>query len=185
MEERVYALFGIFGPLLVYVSIGVSLIISPWFNWETNALSDLGHAITSDAASIFNLGLLLSGFLLMIYAVTAFKKHAKYSSFCLLVSSFLVQLIAAFNETYGSLHFAVAVPHFVMLSITSIVYTVEKKSAFAFATFLVVMFSWLLYTLDIFNIGIAVPETISKLVVAWILYSAIKIYFGKEVTSTL
>ena len=178
MEERVYALFGIFGPLLVYVSIGVSLIISPWFNWETNALSDLGHAITSDAASIFNLGLLLSGFLLMIYAVTAFKKHAKYSSFCLLVSSFLVQLIAAFNETYGSLHFAVAVPHFVMLSITSIVYTVEKKSAFAFATFLVVMFSWLLYTLDIFNIGIAVPETISKLVVAWILYSAIKIYFG-------
>ncbi len=185
MEERVYALFGIFGPLLVYVSIGVSLIISPWFNWETNALSDLGHAITSDAASIFNLGLLLSGFLLMIYAVTAFKKHAKYSSFCLLVSSFLVQLIAAFNETYGSIHFAVAVPHFVMLSITSIVYTVEKKSAFAFATFLVVMFSWLLYTLDIFNIGIAVPETISKLVVAWILYSAIKIYFGKEVTSTL
>lgn len=185
MEERVYALFGIFGPLLVYVSIGVSLIISPWFNWETNALSDLGHAITSDAASIFNLGLLLSGFLLMIYAVTAFKKHAKYSSFCLLVSSFLVQLIAAFNETYGTIHFAVAVPHFVMLSITSIVYTVENKSAFAFATFLVVMFSWLLYALDIFNIGIAVPETISKLVVAWILYSAIKIYFGKEVASTL
>ena len=83
MEERVYALFGVFGPLLVYVSIAVSLIISPWFSWETNALSDLGNAITSDAAAIFNLGLLLSGFLLMIYSVTAFKKHAKYSSFCL------------------------------------------------------------------------------------------------------
>jgi hypothetical membrane protein len=185
MEERAYALFGIFGPLLVYVSIGVSLIISPWFSWETNALSDLGHAITSDAAAIFNLGLLLSGFLLMIYAVTAFKNHAKYSSFCLLISSFLVQLIATFNETYGSIHFAVAVPHFVMLSITSIVYTVEKKSAFAFVTFLVVMFSWLLYSLNIFNIGIAVPETISKLVVAWIMYSAIKIYFGKKLSSTL
>jgi hypothetical membrane protein len=185
MEERAYALFGIFGPLLVYVSIGVSLIISPWFSWETNALSDLGHAITSDAAAIFNLGLLLSGFLLMIYAVTAFKNHAKYSSFCLLISSFLVQLIATFNETYGSIHFAVAVPHFVMLSITSIIYTVEKKSAFAFVTFLVVMFSWLLYSLNIFNIGIAVPETISKLVVAWIMYSAIKIYFGKKLSSKL
>ena len=74
MEERVYALFGVFGPLLVYVSIALSLVLSPWFNWEINALSDLGHAVTSDAASIFNLGLMLSGFLMMIYATTVFKK---------------------------------------------------------------------------------------------------------------
>ncbi|MCZ2809265.1 MAG: DUF998 domain-containing protein [Candidatus Bathyarchaeota archaeon] len=179
MEERVYALFGVFGPLLVYVSIVLSLVLSPWFSWKSNALSDLGHAVNSDAASIFNLGLLLAGFLLMIYALTVFKKHAKYSSFCLLVSTFLVQLLAAFNEVYGSLHYAVAVPHFVMLSLTSIVYTVEKRSAVALITFIIVMFSWLLYGLNIFNIGIAIPETVSKLVVAWIMYSAIKIYISK------
>jgi len=74
----------------------------------------------------------------------------------------------------------VAVPHFMMLSVTSIVYTVEKRSVFAFVTFLVVMFSWLLYALNIFNVGIAVPETLSKLVLLWIMYSAIKIYFDKE-----
>jgi hypothetical membrane protein len=179
MEERVYALFGVFGPLLVYLSIAASLALSPWFNWKTNALSDLGHAVTSSAAPIFNLGLLLAGFLLMIYAATIFKKHAKYSSFCLLVSTFLVQLLAAFNEVYGSLHYAVAVPHFVMLSITSLVYTVEKRSAVALITFIIVMFSWLLYGLNIFNIGIAVPETMSKIVVSWIMYSAIKIYISK------
>jgi hypothetical membrane protein len=173
-------LFGIVGPLLVYASIALSLLISPWFSWESNALSDLGHAVTSDAASIFNLGLLLAGFLLMVYALTVFQKHAKYSSFCLLVSTFFVQLLAAFNEVYGSLHYVVAVPHFVMLSLTSIVYTVEKRSAVAFITFVIVMFSWLLYALNIFNIGIAVPETVSKLVLAWIMYSAIKIYFDKE-----
>jgi len=33
--------------------------------------------------------------------------------------------------------------------------------------------------LNIFNIGIAVPETVSKLVIAWIMYSAIKIYINK------
>jgi hypothetical membrane protein len=180
MEERVYALFGVFGPLLVYVSIAVSLVLSPWFSWETNALSDLGHATESYAAPIFNMGLLLAGFLLMVYALTAFKKHAKYSSVCLLVSTFLVQLLAAFNEAYGSLHYAVAVPHFVMLSFTSIVYTIEKRSAVAFVTFVIVMFSWLLYALNIFNIGIAVPETLSKIVLSWIMVSAIKIYFGKE-----
>jgi len=179
MEEKVYALFGVFGPLLVYVSIAVSLVLSPWFSWETNALSDLGHAVNSDVAAIFNLGLLLAGFFLMLYASTVFKKHAKYSSYCLLVSTFLVQLLAVFNEAYGSLHYVVAVPHFVMLSITSIVYTIEKRSAFALVTFLIVMFSWLLYALNIFNRGIAVPEMVSKLVVLWIMYSAIKIYVDK------
>jgi hypothetical membrane protein len=180
MEERVYALFGVFGPLLVYASIALSLAVSPWFSWESNMLSDLGHAGTSDAAPIFNLGLLLAGFLLMVYALTVFQKHAKYSSFCLLASTFFVQLLAVFNEAYGSLHYVVAVPHFVMLSLTSIVYTVEKRSAVAFITFVIVMFSWLVYGLNIFNIGIAVPETVSKLVLAWIMYSAIKIYFDKE-----
>jgi len=180
MEERVYALFGVFGPLLVYASIALSFVLSPWFSWESNALSDLGHAGTSDAAPIFNLGLLLAGFLMMVYALTVFQKHAKYSSFCLLVSTFLVQLLAVLNEVYGSLHYVVAVPHFVMLSVTSIVYTVEKRSAVAFIMFVIVMFSWLLYALNIFNIGIAVPETVSKLVLAWIMHSAIKIYFHKE-----
>ncbi|PVX27334.1 MAG: hypothetical protein CW716_02890 [Candidatus Bathyarchaeum sp.] len=176
MQERVYALFGVFGPLLVYISIALSLFLSPWFSWESNMLSDIGHAVTSDAAPIFNLGLLLAGFFMMLYALTAFKKHAKYSSYCLLVSTFFVQLLAVFNEAYGELHYAVAVPHFLILSLTSIAYTVEKRSAVALVTFSVVMFSWLLYTLNIFNIGIAVPETVSKLVVAWIMYSAISIF---------
>jgi len=180
MEERVYALFGVFGPLLVYVSITLSLIFSPWFNWETNALSDMGYSVTGSAALIFNLGLLLAGFLLLLYSLTAFKKHAKYSSYCLLVSSFFVQLIAVFNETYGQIHYAVAIPHFLMLSLTSIVYSIEKRSAFALLTFLIVLFSWLIYALNVLNIGIAVPEIISKFVVAWIIFSAIQIFRGKE-----
>ena len=180
MEERVYVLFGVFGPLLLYVSIGLSLVLSPWFSWESNALSDLGHAVNSSVASIFNLGLLLAGFLLMIYSATAFKKHAKYSSICLLASTFLVQLLATFNEVYGSLHYAVAVPHFVMLSLTSIVYTVEKRSAAALITFTIVLGSWTLYGLNIFNIGVAVPETISKIVVSWIMISAFKVYTNKS-----
>jgi len=180
MEKRVYALLGVFGPLLVYFSIAVSLVLSPWFSWENSALSDLGHAVKSDVAPIFNVGLLLAGFLLMIYAATVFKKHAKYSSVCLLTSTFLIQLLAVFNEVYGSLHYAIAVPHFVMLSVTSIVYTIEKRSAVALIIFLIVLGSWILYGLNIFNIGIAVPETISKIVISWIMISAIKIYTSES-----
>jgi hypothetical membrane protein len=176
MKTRGYFLFGVLGPLLVYLSILTSLVLSPWFSWSNNALSDLGNPNISDVAWIFNLGLLFSGFLLMIYTTTVFKKHAKYSSSCLLASTFLVQLLAAINESYGSLHYVVAVPHFVMLSVTSIVYTIEKRSIFALLTFVIVMFSWLIYAVNTFSIGIAFPETVSKLVLLWIIYSAIKIY---------
>jgi hypothetical protein len=67
-----------------------------------------------------------------------------------------------------------------MLSVTTIVFILEKRSTVALATFLIVIFSWLLYTLGVSNIGIAIPETMSKLVVFWIMYSAIKIYFSKK-----
>jgi hypothetical membrane protein len=180
LKERLGALFGVLGPLMVYLSIAMSLIISPWFNWQTNALSDLGHPVNSPAAPIFNGGLFLAGFFLLLYSLTAFKKHANYSSTCLLISSFFVQMLAVINESYGALHYVAAVPHFLTLSLTSIVYGYEKKANFAIATFLVVMFTWLLYSLNVFNMGIAVPETMSKLVLLWIMWSGIQIFLNKE-----
>ncbi|MEJ2126979.1 MAG: DUF998 domain-containing protein [Candidatus Bathyarchaeota archaeon] len=180
MKERLDALFGVLGPLMVYLSIAVSLVVSPWFNWQTNALSDIGHPVNSQAAPIFNGGLFLAGFFLLLYSLTAFKKHANYSSICLLISSFFVQMLAVINESYGTLHYVVAVPHFLTLSLTSIVYGYEKKSKFAITTFLVVMFTWLLYYLNVFNMGIAVPETMSKLVLLWIMWSGIQIFLNKE-----
>lgn len=180
MKECLDGLFGVLGPLMVYVSIVVSLLVSPWFNWQTNALSDLGHPVNSQAAPIFNGGLFLAGFFLMLYSMTAFKKHAKYSSISLLISSFFVQMLAVINESYGGLHYVAAVPHFLTLSLTSIVYGWEKKSKFAITTFAVVMFTWLLYSLNVFNMGIAVPETVSKLVLLWIMWSGIKLFLDKE-----
>jgi hypothetical membrane protein len=179
VQERVYALFGFFGPLTLYISIAVSVVLSPWFSWQNNMLSDLGNTTISNTATVFNGGMLLAGFLLMIYAATVFKSHAKYSSYCLLASTFFVQLIAVFNESYGQLHYVVAVPHFLMLSLTSLVYGYEKRSKLALGTFGVAMLTWLIYGLHVFDWSIAVPETVSKIVVAWIMYSAIKIYINK------
>jgi len=180
MSKKVYALFGVVGPLIAYVSVGVLIAFSPWFSWESNALSDLGHSVKSGVAPIYNFGLLLTGFLLIIYAVTVLSGYARWTSCSLAISAFTLQLVAAFDEIYGLLHFVVSFLFFVSLGSTSILYAVERKSSLALTAFIIGLFSWVLYWARIYSAGVAVPETISSVaVLPWIISSALKIYLGK------
>ena len=177
MNERFYALFGVLGPLLAYVLIGVSIALSPWFSWERNALSDLGHAVKSGVPAIFNFGLLLSGFLLAIYAVKALKSYAIWTGYSLIISAFALQLVAVFDEVYGILHLAVSLLFFVSLGLTSLLYAVERKFYMAAAAFTIGFISWILYWTGIYSVGVAVPEVISSVaVMSWIVHSALRIY---------
>ena len=181
MKEKRYALFGVAGPLLAYLFIVVSIGLSPWFRWEQNALSDLGHATRSSVAPVYNFGLLLGGLLLAIYAVTAFRSHARWTSYSLVFSAFSLQLVAVFDEVYGFLHFAVSVLFFVSLAPTSILYFVERKSHLALISFAIGLASWVLYWMKVYSAGVAVPETISSVAAtAWIIHSALKIYMDKQ-----
>jgi len=181
--ERASILLGIFGPLVAYVSIGISIVSSSWFSWEKNALSDLGHSVKSEVAPIFNLGLFLAGSLMLIYTVLVFRNHAKYSSFFLAISVFSLQLIAVFDEVYGSIHFLVSVAFFLSIGVTSIVYAAEQKSLSPFVAFMIGFTSWIFYFFGFYKLGIAVPETISSLAVASILVtSAIRIYLRNTQT---
>ena len=176
MNQRAYALLGIVGPFTAYVAIGVSIALSPWFSWEISALSDLGHAVKSQAAPIFNLGLLLAGFLITVYAITVFKKHAKYTSIFLVMSALSLQLVATFDEVYGFPHFAASVLLFLSLGAASLTYAVERRSYLAIAAFTIGLLSWALYGMKMCSIGVAVPETISTVMaVSWMIYSAIRI----------
>ena len=177
MNEKTYALFGVIGPLLAYVSIGVSIALSPWFSWERDALSDLGNAVKSGVAPIFNFGLLLTGFFLTIYAVKVLKRYARWTGYSLVISAFALQLVAVFDEVYGLLHLVVSILFFVSLGVTSIFYIVERKSYSALAAFAIGLISWIFYWAEIYSAGIAVPETISCVaVLLWIIPSALKIY---------
>ncbi len=180
MNHKIGSLLGIIGPTIGYVAIAVSIAFSPWFRWERHALSDLGHAMRSDVAAIFNLGLLLTGLLILIYAVTVFRKHAPYTSFFLATVGFSLQLVATYDEVYGPLHTVVSILFFASLGFASLVYAAETKSYLAVAAFLVGSLSWALYGAKIYSAGVAVPETISTVAaVIWIMYSAAKLYRGK------
>jgi len=189
LKERNYALFGILGPLIAFIFIAAAIILSPWFSWGSNALSDLGRSAATDVAPksevapLFNFGLLLSGFFIILYSITSFRNHAKYTSYFLVLTGLSLQLVATFDEVYGSLHFQVSVLFFVALGFASISYVVEKRSVLAFASFVIGFSSWILYGLEIYSAGIAVPETISSMAsVTWVMLSALRIYFTKSTT---
>jgi hypothetical membrane protein len=179
LDERIYALFGLIGPLTAIFFVFASIILSPWFSWWNNALSDLGHSLNSDVAPLFNFGLLASGFCVILYSITVFRNHAKYTSFLLAVAGLSLQLIATFDEVYGSLHFLVSVLFFLSLGFASTAYITEKKSVVAFAALLIGSISWILYGAEVYSAGIAVPEAISAIAAsAWIMLSAIRTLFS-------
>jgi len=181
MNEKTYALFGVVGPLLAYVSIGISIALSPWFSWERNALSDLGHAVKSGMAPIFNFGLLLTGFFLTIYAVKVLKGYARWTGYSLVISAFTLQLVAVFDEVYGLLHLVVSMLFFVSLGVTSLFYAVERKSYWAVVAFAIGLISWIFYWAEFYSAGVAVPETISSVAVLfWVMPSALTIYMNEH-----
>lgn len=183
MSEKKHALFGLLGPSIALFFVLVSIIFSPWFSWWNNALSDLGHSVYSEVAPLFNFGLLLSGFFMIFYSITAFRNHAKYASHFLVISGFCLQLIATFDEVYASLHFLVSVLFFVSLGFASIIYAAEKKSVAAYVALVLGFGSWVSYWAGIYTAGIAVPEAISSMAAfAWVMLSALRIYFDRSIT---
>ncbi len=179
MDEKYWALFGLVGPLMAYVFIGVSIALSPWFSWWSNALSDLGHAVRSESAAYYNFGLLLTGLFITVYVVTAFWKYAKYTSLFLLTTAFSLQLVAVFDEVYGRLHWIVSVIFFVFMILSCLAYAVEKKSTLGILSFTIGLSSWVLFWADIYKAGVAVPEMISATAaMSWVVLSAIKMYFA-------
>jgi len=180
-KEKNYALLGIIAPFITYFSIAISILYAPWFSWQRNALSDLGHSVNSTIAPIFNLGLFFTGFIIIIYAITVLKTHAKYTSICIIISAIILQLVATFDEVYGSLHSLVAVFFFLSIWSTSIVNAIEKKSLLALTAFLVGLSSFVLFEMNVYSTGIAVPEIISFVSVATVIqFSAIKIYLKQH-----
>jgi hypothetical membrane protein len=180
MREYHYALLGIIGPLVAIFFIFLSIILSPWFSWENNALSDLGNSVISDVAYLFNFGLLLSGFLTIIYSITSFRKYAKFTSYFLILTGLSLQLVATFDEVYGMLHLQISILFFVALGFTSVSYIIEKRSVLAVAALIIGLASWVLFGLKIYSAGIAVPEIISSMATAsWVGMSALRIYLNK------
>jgi len=172
---------GLTAPIVAFISIIISIILSPGFSFTNNALSDLG--VWKNHGIIFNAGLAISGFMIVIFSADMFRRARSpwksVSASTILVGIFLV-FVGVFNENFGKIHFLFSVLFFVslafviLLSIFLLIRARQHLSATIFSLlFLCAAASWLLPLIDVVS-NVAIPETVSALVgCVWLIWLAL------------
>jgi hypothetical membrane protein len=125
---RALRALGIAAGIVPWLFILASMLLSPWFNIFDNALSDLGNtSLNSPVAYIFDVGLVLSGLLAAGFglALSARRRTWKFVAWSipLTLASVDLSLIGALNESIGSIHGAVSVVFFLMIIVTTLVFS--------------------------------------------------------------
>ncbi len=114
---KLASILGVLAGVWSVTSILIAISVSPWFNWISNALSDLG---VSSAALIFNQGLIVSGFFAFIFALSHFKSvrssiGGRVGTGFLVLASISLIGIGVFTEDYSPHHFVFSVLFFVFV----------------------------------------------------------------------
>ena len=167
MVKRFCLVLGILVFMIPLLSITLSIILSPWFSFFKNALSDLGHSTQSNVAPLFNLGLCSGGILLIIFGGVCVSSitNNKVIGLILALSGYFLTLIAVFDEIYGRLHYIISLLFFLSLALGTLTYAYTYKSFKALSMLFIGTAIWVLYFMKIIKCGIAIPELVSILVV--------------------
>ncbi len=177
MDKRILktaAIFGIAAPVFAFVCI--LFAVASWrpFSWANNALSDLGvqPGIT---AIVFNVGLVLSGLLFLVFTLglfTLMRKQVlgKVGVFIFSLSCIALIGIGIFNENFHPTHYQVSVAFFVLFPISLLVlsavfWRLRQKGfgAFTLAVALIAAAVWVLEFTVHYVPNVAIPEFISGL----------------------
>ncbi len=164
---RISYLFVIITITTPFLAIAISASMYPGFSPCKNALSDLGHATRSPSAPIFNLGLTITSFLLIIQAVAYLWEKDHALSGTLLSAAFFLQLVAVYDEVYGvrfdHLHFLVSALFFIAIITFLLLYAVKRKRVWAAIAVVTAIAVWALHFAARVPPGAAIPELLSVL----------------------
>lgn len=122
-------LFGFLGPLIGMVSVLVSILAAPGFDWSSNALSDLGNWFREDVgsypvlrAAIFNGGLVVGGVMIVCFVYLMVRElrdtptRAALLSFA--ASGIFLAGVGVFNENIPAGHVIAALGFFFTIPIS-------------------------------------------------------------------
>ena len=171
---KISGIAGIITPVVAFACILLAIASYPQFSWVENALSDLGVK-PGLTAPLFNYGLIVSGFLALVFATGLFKFLrqrilGKIGVFIFILGTLALIAIGIFPENISPTHYYVSVAFFVFLPVSMLVlvaaFLLVRKVKMALFTLLVAIVAvapWILYFSIRFVPGVAIPEAISAL----------------------
>jgi len=200
IKVRKFGLVGIASPIIGILAVLVSIYFSPWFEWPTHALSDLGvvqEGGTQVAIWIFNGGMVTAGLLIAIFISSTRKTipdnlMSKIAYSLIFIGGINLALVGVFPYNIsGTIHQIVAIIYFIFTPIGLIMIGVERRSKDRnFAIFsigsgivsLVVIGGAVLGILGtpigtIYPEGVAIPEFIEAVILGlWIGIAGIRVF---------
>ena len=168
---RIAGLCGVASPILSLGTVFLCVGISPWFNWHTNALSDIG---VSRNAGLFNLALIAGGVLNGVLALGVGRwagrgKLARAGTMVLLTAAVALALVGVFPEDRILLHWPAAAMYFLLnpcayalLGLAMVRQGRRLHGALTLSTGLAAFLAIWLVPHD----GIAVPEIIAAVIMS-------------------
>jgi len=165
---------GLLTPFFVFSCIFGAVASWHSFSWTANALSDLGVQ-WGFTATLFNTGLVVGGFLFMVFGVGLWFFVGrcwvgKLGVCMLLLACVAIVGIGVFNETFSPTHYIVSVMLFVFMPLSFLVFAgdlwLEGKrglSWFTLAIGLIAAAIWVLQLMVRYVPNVAIPETVSGL----------------------
>ncbi len=159
-------LLGSLAPAAGMGGVALSTASCPEFSWRQNALSDLGHAQLSPVAVTFNLSLATAGAALLTFSAGFGRGRFPLTSLILGISAYLLILVAAFDESYGTSHNASAAAFFLSLLAAAGSYSWERRSLLPATAIPASVASWISYARQGVRWGMAVSEMVA--LIAWL-----------------
>ncbi|UCE74240.1 MAG: DUF998 domain-containing protein [Methanomassiliicoccales archaeon] len=122
---------GILAPIIAFICIGLAVLLSPWFSWTDNYLSDLGGspgdrpiwAAHGIASILFNCGLVTAG-ALGVYLGLGLRISGIFSTsmgnigtLVFILDACVLIGIGVFPETTGTLHTFFSIAFFILVGL--------------------------------------------------------------------
>ena len=178
---KIAGIIGLAAPFFAFACILLAIASWAQFSWTDNALSDLGVQ-SGVTAIVFNGGLVISGFLFIIFATGLFSflgnnLVGKAGTTIFALACVMLIAIGIFNENFRPTHYLVSVGLFALLPISLLILAAafwvdakHKLSVFTLTSALFAAAVWVLEFTVHYVSGVAIPEAVSGLAGAvWVM----------------
>jgi hypothetical membrane protein len=182
---------GILGSVLSIALVLAATVLSPWFRWENNALSELG---VGEVSLLFNGAMLIGGVLIFFFALGIREYFdgnllVRVGVNLIIIASIFLALVGVFTIDLMLIHGIVSLGPlmlaplgFIFIGFGAEETKIRKFSIGSGAAALVSIFVLPLVILFLpFNVGFAVPEMLNTLITTlWIFMMGIKLIKHKN-----